>query len=125
MAKQVMLVVIVGPCGSGKSTLVEHLRHVGYTARAVAQEHSRVPELWKHGGTPDALIYLDASPSAITTRRQNDFPGWLYDKQVSRLSSARANATLYLHTDQLSAADVQQRVLEHLGVPDSVQSKRA
>lgn len=114
-----MLVVIVGPCGSGKSTLVEHLQQVGYTARAVAQEHSRVPELWKHGGTPDALIYLDASPSAITTRRQNDFPGWLYDKQIRRLTSARVNATLYLHTDQLSATDVRKRVLEHLTSSDT------
>ena len=109
-----MLVVVVGPCGSGKSTLVAQLQAAGYEARAVAQEHSRVPELWKHGGEPDALIYLDASPSTITNRRQNDFPRWLYDKQVRRLESARQHATLYLQTDNLAAAVVQQRVLEHL-----------
>lgn len=109
-----MLVIVVGPCGSGKSTLVARLQSAGYNARVVAQEHSRIPDLWKHGGEPDALIYLDASPSTITSRRQNDFPGWLYDKQVSRLTSAREHATLYLHTDELAAAVVQQRVLEHL-----------
>ena len=112
-----MLVVIVGPCGSGKSTLVELLQIDGYTARVVAQEHSRVPELWRHGGEPDALIYLDASPSIITIRRHNEFPDWLYDKQVRRLSSARAHATLYLNTDTLSAADVHSRVRAHLGPP--------
>ncbi len=109
-----MLVVVVGPCGSGKSTLVARLQTAGYEARAVAQEHSRIPELWKHGGEPDALIYLDASPSTITRRRQNDFPEWLYAKQVRRLMSAREHATLYLHTDNLAAVVVQQRVLEHL-----------
>ncbi|PLS79924.1 MAG: hypothetical protein CYG59_10785 [Chloroflexi bacterium] len=109
-----MLVVVVGPCGSGKSTLVARLQTAGYQARAVAQEHSRIPELWRHGGQPDALIYLDASPSTITYRRQNDFPRWLYDKQVRRLESARQHATLYLQTDDLAAAVVQQRVLEHL-----------
>lgn len=71
-------------------------------------------ELWRHGGNPDALIFLDATPRTITTRRQNDFPRWLYDKQISRLDSARTHATLYLHTDHLSANDVEQRVLEHL-----------
>ncbi len=109
-----MLVVVVGPCGSGKSTLVELLQNDGYTARVVAQEHSRVPELWRHGGDPDILIYLDASPATITLRRQNEFPDWLYHKQLRRLLSARAHATLYVDTDPLSVADVHKRVLNHL-----------
>lgn len=109
-----MLVIIVGPCGSGKSTLVAWLQAQGYTARAVAQEHSVVHDLWRHGGMPDALIFLDASPPIISERRRNEFPGWLYDTQIERLADARANTTLYLHTDRLSAAKVQQRVLAHL-----------
>ncbi|HEX6292028.1 MAG TPA: hypothetical protein VFZ66_22770 [Herpetosiphonaceae bacterium] len=109
-----MVVVVVGPCGSGKSTLVARLRASGYTARAVAQEHSQIHDLWKHGGMPDALIFLDASPATITARRQNEFPEWLYTLQMRRLRSAREHATLYLHTDRYSSADVQQRVLEHL-----------
>lgn len=109
-----MDVVVVGPCGSGKSTLVERLQTLGYAARAVAQEHSRVHELWRHAGEPDALIFLDASPTTITARRDNEFPPWLHEKQMRRLASARAHATLYLDTDRLSAWDVEQRVLAHL-----------
>jgi adenylate kinase family enzyme len=109
-----MLVVVVGPCGSGKTTLVARLKALGYMARTVAQEHSHIRELWKHGGTPDALIFLDASANTITRRRQNLFPQWLYSAQLQRLRSARAHASLYLHTDRLSAAEVQRRVLDHL-----------
>lgn len=109
-----MVVVVVGPCGSGKSTLVARLRAQGYTARTVAQEHSHINELWKHGGVPDALIVLDASPATITRRRQNHFPQWLYSAQIERLRSARTHATLYLHTDRLSPGEIQRRVLEHL-----------
>jgi shikimate kinase len=110
-----MAVVVVGPCGSGKSTLVASLLAAGIEARAVAQEHSRIPELWRHLGDPDALIFLDATPPTITARRQNDFPAWLYEKQIRRLASARANATLYLQTDTLSANDVERQTLDHLG----------
>lgn len=109
-----MLVVVVGPCGSGKTTLVKRLQALGYTARAVAQEHSQIDELWKHGGTPDALIFLDASPATITRRRCNEFPEWLYKIQIERLASARRNATFYLHTDRVPSAEVQRRVIEHL-----------
>lgn len=109
-----ILVVVVGPCGSGKSTLVARLQAEGYDAHVVAQEHSGVPDLWKHGSAPDALIFLDASPRTITVRRANDFPSWLYQKQLRRLDSARTHATLYLSTDRLSPGDVHQRVLDHL-----------
>lgn len=109
-----MLVIVVGPCGSGKTTLVAALQAAGFTARVVAQEHSRVPELWRHGGDPDALIYLDASPAVITRRRDNDFPAWLHAKQRRRLASAREHAALYIDTDDLSAAAVRQRVLDFL-----------
>lgn len=109
-----MQVVVVGPCGSGKTTLVTWLQAQGYIARAVAQEHSAVHDLWKHGGMPAALIFLDASPTVITARRRNEFPAWLYAIQITRLADARAHTTLYLHTDQLDQRTVQQRVLAHL-----------
>lgn len=109
-----MEIVVVGPCGSGKSTLVARLQAQGYQARAVAQEHSAISELWRHSGTPDALIFLDATPATITARRNNEFPPWLYRKQLRRLTSARAHATLYLATDQLSPNEVHERTLAHL-----------
>lgn len=85
-------------------------------ARAVAQEHSQIHELWKHGGVPDALIFLDATPATITRRRRNEFPEWLYKLQVERLASARRNATLYLNTDRMAAAEVQHQVIAHLSM---------
>jgi deoxyadenosine/deoxycytidine kinase len=109
-----MLIVIVGACGTGKSTLAAALQKLGYNARTVAQEHSAIPELWAHGGHPDALIFLDASPQTITERRQNEFPDWLYQQQLQRLGSARTHATLYIQTDQLTAEEVQRRVLQHI-----------
>lgn len=109
-----MQVVVVGPCGSGKTTLVRWLQAQGYSARAVAQEHSVVHDLWRHGGQPEALIFLDASPAVISVRRRNEFPAWLYETQIERLADARQHTTLYLHTDRLAAAEVQRQVLGHL-----------
>ncbi len=107
-------IIVVGPCGTGKTTLVHALLARGYQARVVAQEHSAIPELWAHGGWPDALIMLDASPAIISQRRHNEFPPWLYDQQRARLRSAEAHATLYLHTDDLPSDEVEQRVTAHL-----------
>jgi predicted ATPase len=107
-------IVVVGACGTGKSTLVLALKARGYAARIVAQEHSAIRELWAHGGWPAALIMLDASPDIISQRRHNDFPTWLYDQQRQRLRSAQAHATLYLHTDHLAANEVEQQVMLHV-----------
>lgn len=118
-----MRIVVVGPCGSGKSTLVAELQDRGYDAHAVAQEHSAVHDLWLHGGRPDVLIFLDASPATITARRQNNFPGWLYGKQMRRLRSAREHATMYLHTDRLSIGEVLRWVLGHLQSPEPAHTR--
>ncbi len=107
-------IVIVGACGTGKSTLAAALQELGYPARIVAQEHSAIPDLWAHEDMPSALIMLDASPAVISQRRHNDFPQWLYDQQRERLRSAEAYATLFLHTDTLAPAEVQRQVIQHL-----------
>lgn len=113
-------VVIAGPCGSGKSTLVQALSAAGFTARAVAQEHSVIHDLWKHGGKPLALIVLEASSPVITQRRGTDFPEWLHHEQMERLTSAREHADLVVDTDQRSAEDVSEVVigfLHTMGLP--------
>ncbi len=109
-----MSIVIVGACGTGKTTLASALQALGYDARTVAQEHSAVQGLWAHEAKPEALIFLDASPQTISLRRQSKFPDWLYQQQQLRLRSAREHATLYLHTDCLSTIEVQQRALQHI-----------
>jgi molybdopterin-guanine dinucleotide biosynthesis protein len=107
-------IVIVGPCGSGKTTLANALRARGYAARTVAQEHSIVRDLWRHGGAPAALIVLDAQPTTIAQRRHADFPVWLYQKQQQRLASARAHADLLIQTDLATSEEVTSRVLTFL-----------
>lgn len=109
-----MDIVVVGPCGSGKTTLVKALRACGYGARAVAQEHSVVTDLWRHGGKPAALVLLDAEPTTITQRRGADFPEWLYHEQQERLASARAEADLLIKTDEATADEVAAQVFSYL-----------
>jgi GTPase SAR1 family protein len=109
-----MEVVVVGPCGSGKSTLVRRLIAHGYDARVVAQEHSAAPELWRHAGDPAALIVLEAELDTINRRRGGDFPPWLLARQHERLASARAHATLVLQTDHVTPEEVAAKVIATL-----------
>ncbi len=107
-------VVVAGPCGSGKSTLVETLHAAGFSARAVAQEHSVIHDLWMHRGKPLALVVLEASPPVITERRGTDFPAWLHEEQMERLTSAREHADIIVDTDTRSAEDVSSVVIDFL-----------
>lgn len=109
-----MDIVIVGPCGSGKTTLKGALNALGYGARAVAQEHSIIRNLWRHGGEPAAVIYLDATPEVISARRAHDFPAWLYAEQQYRLAPAHAHASLIVDTTTLTAQEVYERVVAFL-----------
>ncbi len=90
------------------------LAAAGFSARAVAQEHSVIHELWKHGGKPLALVLLEASPSIITQRRGTDFPSWLHDEQMERLVSAREHADLIVDTNGRSAEEVGKMVIDFL-----------
>ena len=65
-----LLIGVVGPCGSGKSTLIAGLEREGYTCRHIAQEHSYVPSMWRKITNPDVLIYLNASFEKCTQRRK-------------------------------------------------------
>lgn len=102
-------VVVVGPCASGKSTLVAGLRRLGYRAMVCGQEHSEIPTLWQHAG-PDLLVALDVDLPTLRRRRGEEWPEWLYRVQQARLRGANAAADLRLDTSKLDAAAVLDRV---------------
>ncbi|GAC1366835.1 MAG: hypothetical protein NVS4B8_21550 [Herpetosiphon sp.] len=109
-----MTVVIIGACGTGKTTLLAGLRSSGYRAQIIAQEHSAIPGLWHHNGMPDAVVYLHATAAVISVRRSNTFPEWLYLEQLERLADGRAHATVVVDTTCLSAAEVRDYVVTAL-----------
>jgi shikimate kinase len=107
-------IAVVGPCGSGKSTLVQHLKQQGYQIRAVSQEHSYVPDMWQRIAPTDILIYLDATLETIITRRQIQWGQSRLDALQARLQHARLHADLYLPTDNLSPEMVAEKVINFL-----------
>jgi len=107
------LLGVVGPCASGKSTLVSALRAMDYQVRHIAQEHSYVRDMWKQIGNPDFLIYLDVSYEISTLRTGTSWSREIFEKQVHRLEHARQHADLYIDTDDLSPQQVLDFVLEH------------
>jgi len=105
---------IVGPCASGKTTLVAFLRALDYQVRHIAQEHSYVPDMWKRIGNPDLLIYLDVSYEVSIQRTPTSWEREIFNKQVERLKHARDNADLYIDTNDLTSQQVLDIVLEYL-----------
>lgn len=109
-----LLIGVVGPCGSGKSTLIAGLERYGYTCRHIAQEHSYVQTMWLIIGKPDLLIYLHASFLTSTARRKLDWRDKDYAEQLRRLTHARGHAHLYIDTDALPPNEILRIVLEYL-----------
>ncbi len=108
-------IAVVGPCASGKSTLVAALKAAGYDARHPAQEHSFVKDMWLRLVDPDVLIYLDLSHEAYRRRRPKDDAGPEYlAMQRERLAHAREHADLVVDTSEMTAEGVAERVLEAL-----------
>ena len=108
------LVGVVGPCGSGKSTLIAGLEQHGYVCRHIAQEHSYVPAMWQKITRPDTLIFLDASYAVSTARRNLTWQQKDHDEQYRRLAHARQHANIVIGTDNLTAGQVLQKALEYL-----------
>lgn len=108
------LVGVVGPCGSGKSTLIAGLEQRGFTCRHIAQEHSYVKDMWKRISNPDVLIFLQASFAISTARRKLNWNESDFAEQQRRLSHALAHADLIVDTDSLPPDEVARRVLEFL-----------
>ncbi|MCP4536157.1 MAG: hypothetical protein GY832_03335 [Chloroflexi bacterium] len=105
------LIAVVGPCTSGKSTLVQALRTRGYNAREVVQEHSYVPAMWQHITQPDLLIYLDVSWEIAQQRRPTDTGTNWWDELAKRLRHARQHTDLYINTDALGPQQVLDKAL--------------
>lgn len=108
------LIGVVGPCGSGKSTLIAGLERYGYTCRHIAQEHSYVQAMWQIISKPDILIFLHASFPICTARRKLDWLERDYDEQSRRLSHAREHADVLVDTDDLTPNQILQIVLDYL-----------
>ncbi len=107
-----MIIKVVGICGSGKSTLVQKLRQLGYDARQISQEHSGVPDLWRRRHPPDVLIFLDASNAEARRRYQHlNLHDAYLERERQRLGHARAHADCYILTDDLTPDDVLAQVL--------------
>jgi cytidylate kinase len=108
------LIGVVGPCASGKSTLIAGLTKLGYHTRHIAQEHSYVKDMWLRLTNPDVLVFLDASYTTTIQRRQLDWSEANWQEQQHRLRHARENADIYVETDKLSAEQVLERVVEEI-----------
>lgn len=109
------VIKVVGPCKSGKSTLVAGLRAAGYQARACGQEHSEAPTMWQRIAPPDYLIFLDVTlPQQQARVQRSDWSEALLHTQQRRLAHARQHADLILSTDEAPPAEVLGRVIAFL-----------
>lgn len=108
------LIGVVGPCGSGKSTLIAGLEEYGYRCRHIAQEHSYVPRMWQVITKPDVLIYLQSSFENSTKRRKLDWSLADYEEQVRRLAHAHDHADIIIDTNTIDGSGVLARALEFL-----------
>jgi len=106
-------VAVVGPCASGKTTLVEGLRRLGYDAAACGQEHSQIPTLWRHG-RPDVLIALTVDLATVRHRRGAAWPEAIFRAQQRRLASAVAAADVVVDTSDIDVETVLRRAADAL-----------
>ncbi len=109
-------VKVVGPCKSGKTTLVTALRARGIAARRwAAQEHSGVPDTWQRFAPARCLVYLDVSVTAMQERSGRvDWTEDILAQQRHRLRHALQHADLIIDTADLSADEVLKRVVAFL-----------
>ncbi|MCJ7716821.1 MAG: hypothetical protein MUO54_09920 [Anaerolineales bacterium] len=108
------IIGVVGPCASGKSTLVADLNSRNIQARHIAQEHSNVRDMWKQISNPDLLIYLDVSFEVSLARTGTTWTRSIFQNQVARLEHAREHADIYIQTDDLTPEQVLNQILEYL-----------
>lgn len=92
------LILIVGVCASGKTTLSGGLQKLGYNASSFAQEHSVTPFVWRRK-EPDFLIYLICEYETIKRRKTINWDHAEYLRQIQWLSDAYDHADLVVRTD--------------------------
>jgi len=109
-----LLIGVVGPCGSGKSTLIAGLEQHGYRCRHIAQEHSYVQQMWQIITHPDVLIFLKCSFENSTTRRKLNWLRADHEEQLQRLSHAYEHADIIIDTNELIPDEVLARALDFL-----------
>ncbi len=112
---------VVGPCGSGKTTLIELLKiqRQDIDLRHIAQEHSYVADMWLRLVHPDILIYLDVTFDVATNRRKLNWRESDFMEQLRRLRHAREHASLVISTDHLSPGQIAQQAndfVDHFSV---------
>ncbi len=108
------LIGVVGPCGSGKSTLIAGLEKAGYRCRHIAQEHSYVKSMWQVISNPNILIYLKCSFENSTSRRKLNWSPPDHEEQLRRLAHAIEHADLIIDTDSLNVDEVLAQALNFL-----------
>ena len=120
---QTLKIGVVGPCGTGKSELVNRLKAHGYQARHIAQEHSFAPKMWQILSNPDILIYLKVSYPKTLQRKRFNWTENEFQEQIHRLRHAWKNADLIINTDHKTPEEIFDIVIEtihdlHLSSPD-------
>lgn len=109
-----MTIGVVGPCGAGKSTLVNGLQEHGIRGKNIAQEHSYVPYMWKRLTNPDILVYLGVSYEKSCARRALNWTEEEYAEQLKRLEHAYNHADLVIDTNNLTAQEILDNVIQFL-----------
>jgi deoxyadenosine/deoxycytidine kinase len=109
-----LLIGLVGPCKSGKTTLKRLLEKQGLKVRHIAQEHSFVPDMWQKIAKPELLIYLKVSYPTTLARSSLNWNKSAYEEQIRRLSHAYQHADLIIDTDPLNPEQIAAQVIEFL-----------
>jgi deoxyadenosine/deoxycytidine kinase len=111
MSKAALKIGLVGVCGSGKTTLTNKLKPLGFDVRQIAQEHSYVPDMWQRLANPDVLIFLQASFPTTLQRKPFKWTEKEYQEQLRRLKHADEHANLHIDTDRLTPHEVLETAL--------------